>query len=626
MGPQSAVLLTVVKALYVIDNLTWVSLSVIPNEYSTSDFYNLPIESANARTDSNNIVTNINSATTATNENHNIIKIPPDNYTDYLKTDDFFQNIPYSSIESSLFNRYDTDNYNNNNNNFSHNNIEDVILDENKPAIIRCTIRGGHPEVKTVIFLDDLNLTRYFNVSSRVKLVGISGFKRFDMETVLATNKFFTFSYKFHGRILRCLAASGGRHQHMWAGVRLRVNHKPIVNCVNETAELYQRDVWLRCQIISNSANTTPSIVWGEGTQIKDFGVFDASLRIKIATPNSFRVYSVTAVNNLGTTVGNVCLMQSKVTKTGADIQSQQKQISQTRSWNGFKLNIFSNTDDDDDPFLSSLKQLVKRLEIQFVKRRKLYTGTVVERNIFPTVYASNNVLGVNSSRDEFQQLGNKSGSAAVELLENENNPKMTESDKKLGAADILNIAEGIVNSGNLNKKRFLVFAFSSAFGGRVASEKFIAKHQHKTFATRFSAVRTHNDATLFGALRFGMHLGVKAGIFACLYMLSSQAISAYRNKSTLWEYVGAGGLTCSFLRAGHGWRGMVVGGFFGLGFGLFGGACVLGLFKFMNYTQEERHYRFVLDKCKEIRPWRIRGGKREGHLARAFEFETDIH
>lgn len=146
----------------------------------------------------------------------------------------------------------------------------------------------------------------------------------------------------------------------------------------------------------------------------------------------------------------------------------------------------------------------------------------------------------------------------------------------------------------------FLVFLVTSVLGGNAAREKFVEKNKHKVYETKFQAFRAYNDTVLFGSLRFGLKWGFKSAFFTCLFMTTAQAISVYRNKTSVLEYAVAGSVTCALLRMNVGLKGMFAGAVIGSVFGLVGGGCLCALMYTTNSTQQQRRFWVIEQMLRE--------------------------
>jgi hypothetical protein len=145
-----------------------------------------------------------------------------------------------------------------------------------------------------------------------------------------------------------------------------------------------------------------------------------------------------------------------------------------------------------------------------------------------------------------------------------------------------------------------LVFLGTAVLGGYAARETYVQKNKHVTYATKFQAMRSYNDAIFFGSLRFGIKWAFKSGIFTGLFMLVSQSISVYRNKTSVIDYIAAGGVTCAVLRFDVGLRGMLAGGVIGSVLGLAAGLGLTGMLYAANETQQKRHHWQIHELLRE--------------------------
>lgn len=146
-----------------------------------------------------------------------------------------------------------------------------------------------------------------------------------------------------------------------------------------------------------------------------------------------------------------------------------------------------------------------------------------------------------------------------------------------------------------------MTFIVTSYIGGQRGKDKFIKNNQATAFRTRFQASRLMTDQTVLAGMKSGFIWAYRVGIFSSIFLLLSQSIAVYRNKSSILEYVIASGVTGSFLKANLGPKGMVSGGVFGSIMGLFGGSLIYGFMLLTNETQEQRHY-WNIQKYLEVK------------------------
>ncbi|XP_036354563.1 RPII140-upstream gene protein isoform X2 [Octopus sinensis] len=143
----------------------------------------------------------------------------------------------------------------------------------------------------------------------------------------------------------------------------------------------------------------------------------------------------------------------------------------------------------------------------------------------------------------------------------------------------------------SLFKIGLLTFCVCSFVGGREASDKFIKDNNASVFRTKFQANRMLTDRVVLAGMKSGVFWSYRTCFFSSVFLLLSQSIAVYRNKSSVWEYLIASGITGMLLKVNLGLRGMVSGGIFGSLMGLCGGSIIYGFMVLTNETQDQRHY-----------------------------------
>ncbi|KAL5014284.1 hypothetical protein ScPMuIL_002218 [Solemya velum] len=139
-----------------------------------------------------------------------------------------------------------------------------------------------------------------------------------------------------------------------------------------------------------------------------------------------------------------------------------------------------------------------------------------------------------------------------------------------------------------------MTFLLTSVISGRHAKEEFIQGSKATVFPTKFQAMRRLTDTIYMRSLKDGTKWGLKIGLFSTSVLLVSQSIAAYRNRSSVFEYIIAGMVSGSLFKMSLGLKGMVGGGFFGGIAGLVGGLIIYGTMYLSNETQEQRHYWWI--------------------------------
>lgn len=138
--------------------------------------------------------------------------------------------------------------------------------------------------------------------------------------------------------------------------------------------------------------------------------------------------------------------------------------------------------------------------------------------------------------------------------------------------------------------------------GGKMGKERFLEKSKHRKFDTKFMAIRGMNDAMFIGAIKHATKWGLKTATFVGIFMVVSQSIAVYRNKSSVLEYVAGGAVTGSLFRLNMGLKGVVGGGSVGGTLGLLGGIIVYGLLYMSGEMAEQRHYWRVHEHLREAK------------------------
>jgi len=134
------------------------------------------------------------------------------------------------------------------------------------------------------------------------------------------------------------------------------------------------------------------------------------------------------------------------------------------------------------------------------------------------------------------------------------------------------------------------------------AKDQFIREHRGTVFKTRQQAVRLLQDTALVKSLLPAAKFAVKITTFSTSIMIISQGISAYRNKTTPMEYIGAAAITGGIFRLHMGIRGMIAGSVLAGLLGTVVAIPIAGLMKSMGATQEERHLDVIMDRLETER------------------------
>ncbi|CAH1783026.1 unnamed protein product [Owenia fusiformis] len=104
-----------------------------------------------------------------------------------------------------------------------------------------------------------------------------------------------------------------------------------------------------------------------------------------------------------------------------------------------------------------------------------------------------------------------------------------------------------------------MTFVCASIIGGWEAKNKFLETNQATRFETKFKAMRAFNDAIFLRGMKEGLRWSFKIGSMTGLFLLISQSIATYRNKSTPLEYAAAMSVSGSLFKINMGLKGWLV-------------------------------------------------------------------
>ncbi|XP_064633127.1 complex I assembly factor TIMMDC1, mitochondrial-like isoform X2 [Lineus longissimus] len=141
--------------------------------------------------------------------------------------------------------------------------------------------------------------------------------------------------------------------------------------------------------------------------------------------------------------------------------------------------------------------------------------------------------------------------------------------------------------------------------GARVAKERYVKKHYAAQFETKFFGIRGHLDAMVIGAIGFGAKWALRLSVFTGTFLLISQSVSVYRNKTGVVEYTLAGGMTGALFRMNMGLRGMFAAGILGTTFGTIAGLLAWGTSEATGESQQAKHYQYVHEQLVEKKKYK---------------------
>uniref|UniRef100_A0A1Q3FI42 Complex I assembly factor TIMMDC1, mitochondrial n=1 Tax=Culex tarsalis TaxID=7177 RepID=A0A1Q3FI42_CULTA len=155
----------------------------------------------------------------------------------------------------------------------------------------------------------------------------------------------------------------------------------------------------------------------------------------------------------------------------------------------------------------------------------------------------------------------------------------------------------------------FLGFLVGACYGGfinsRVAYMNFMERNQATAFKSSFEAKRKLQDQVTLTFARGAFKWGWRLALFTTSYIGIQTVISVYRGKSSVYEYLVAGGVTGAMYKFNMGLRGMTSGGLVGLTFGGIAGLLSLAILRATGTTMEE--VRFWQYKWQDSRDQAIR-------------------
>ncbi|XP_321704.6 RPII140-upstream gene protein [Anopheles gambiae] len=138
----------------------------------------------------------------------------------------------------------------------------------------------------------------------------------------------------------------------------------------------------------------------------------------------------------------------------------------------------------------------------------------------------------------------------------------------------------------------FLGFLFGACYGGfvnsRVAYMNFLERNQATAFQSSFEAKKKLQDQVTLNFAKGAFRWGWRLALFTTSYVGIQTVVSVYRGKSSLYEYLAAGGVTGAMYKFSMGLRGMASGGLVGLALGGLAGGLSLGIMRATGTTMEE--------------------------------------
>lgn len=141
----------------------------------------------------------------------------------------------------------------------------------------------------------------------------------------------------------------------------------------------------------------------------------------------------------------------------------------------------------------------------------------------------------------------------------------------------------------------FCGFLFGAIYGGfinsRTSYEDFMNNNQASAFKSHLDAKRKLQNEFTLSFARGAFKWGWRVSLFTTSYFGIITLISVYREKSSIYEYLAAGGITGALYKVNMGLKGMTAGGVIGGGLGAIAGLASLGLLKLSGTSMEEMRY-----------------------------------
>lgn len=141
----------------------------------------------------------------------------------------------------------------------------------------------------------------------------------------------------------------------------------------------------------------------------------------------------------------------------------------------------------------------------------------------------------------------------------------------------------------------FMGMFIGACYGGivnsKVAYTDFMERNEATVFKSHFDAKKKLQDQVTVGFGKGAFRWGWRLGMFTSTYVLLTTSVSVYRGRSSILEYVAAGGITGALYKCSMGLRGVAVGGGLGSFLGGVAGLISLGILKFSGMTMEEVRY-----------------------------------
>jgi len=147
----------------------------------------------------------------------------------------------------------------------------------------------------------------------------------------------------------------------------------------------------------------------------------------------------------------------------------------------------------------------------------------------------------------------------------------------------------------SIRQAGFLGLMVGAIYGGfvdsRIAYMNFMERNQATAFEHHFEAKKKLQDNVTLGFAKGAWKWSWRLALFTTSYTAITTTISSYRGKSSLYEYLAAGGVTGAMYKFNMGLRGMAAGTFFGSIIGGLAGLGSLAILKLTGTSMEDIRY-----------------------------------
>ncbi|BFZ08934.1 hypothetical protein BsWGS_11973 [Bradybaena similaris] len=131
------------------------------------------------------------------------------------------------------------------------------------------------------------------------------------------------------------------------------------------------------------------------------------------------------------------------------------------------------------------------------------------------------------------------------------------------------------------------------------AKSEFIRQHNATAFRTATEAARKMSDYASLQGIIEGGRFSMKVTWFCASFLLISQALATYKNRTSAWDFTIASGITGGFARLMRGPKGFISGSVIGMALGGVYGVVASGLLHLANMTEDVIHLEQVMSRLE---------------------------